>query len=379
MFADNKKDKTKLKSRQKQKKMKIDHPTCVLFIEPTSASWDKQVKDDMTEFLQKKLQLASEEQKKFCLDNTDTFQPTILWGLVNSDGSFVPKTRARGVHTCECGVHSANFDFEIADGMYTNGLCAHYMLHHRSEVPQSEINKVLLAMQKNGLIKDPYEEIYKDAKKTMEAEAECVRFDYIKDLIYKLNYQQNDDMFNAIVKLITEKDVPMSRSKPRTRDVWSSQDSEMSLAYGMFRSRYAYKFLQLVVKLLDAAKKTDNSELINQLSFDLDLISSKMFEYQHKYTNEEIKSVLSIRHDHGLTFGFITVPEINVFIRLFSDVSIIKHMIELGLIVDKDSNLHYTLTHSRLDWKADAMKALKGVIVSNKDVAKKRKTTNDDQ
>ena len=128
--------------------MIIDYPNCVLFIEPRGANWEKETKDELTDFLTKKIEFVEQEQETYCRDITKTFKPTIKWGIVRADGSFSEKIRVRGVHSCACHVNSANYDFELAEGMYTNTLAAHYMLYHRSEVPAQEIEKVKLAMSK---------------------------------------------------------------------------------------------------------------------------------------------------------------------------------------------------------------------------------------
>lgn len=56
------------------------------------------------------------------------------------------KTRAnnryRGFHVCACGECSDNVQHMLPDGTETNSLLPHYVLHHRSEVPQSELDKL---------------------------------------------------------------------------------------------------------------------------------------------------------------------------------------------------------------------------------------------
>ncbi len=50
-------------------------------------------------------------------------------------------TRWRGWHTCCCGEFSGTWDL-LVDGFITNSLAAHYLRHHRQEVPISEIDKL---------------------------------------------------------------------------------------------------------------------------------------------------------------------------------------------------------------------------------------------
>lgn len=54
----------------------------------------------------------------------------------------------RGRHTCKCGATSDNRDHWVTteDGreLLTNSLAIHYLAYHRSDVPQSELDKVAL-------------------------------------------------------------------------------------------------------------------------------------------------------------------------------------------------------------------------------------------
>ena len=59
-----------------------------------------------------------------------------------------PLSGFRGVHSCACGAQSDNMDHVVhgADGQAftTNSLCVHYLMFHRAEVPDSELEKVRL-------------------------------------------------------------------------------------------------------------------------------------------------------------------------------------------------------------------------------------------
>lgn len=48
----------------------------------------------------------------------------------------------KGVHTCVCGMRSDNKDWHVR-GLVTNSLLLHYVRDHRSEVPASELAKLL--------------------------------------------------------------------------------------------------------------------------------------------------------------------------------------------------------------------------------------------
>lgn len=50
--------------------------------------------------------------------------------------------RYKGFHTCVCGVRSGSDALTVA-GMVTNSLLVHYVRDHRSEVPQSELDKLM--------------------------------------------------------------------------------------------------------------------------------------------------------------------------------------------------------------------------------------------
>lgn len=52
----------------------------------------------------------------------------------------------RGFHICSCGQIGGNCDYEITIGKnkyITNILALHYIKFHRSEIPQSELKKLI--------------------------------------------------------------------------------------------------------------------------------------------------------------------------------------------------------------------------------------------
>src|SRR5215207_5574990 len=57
-----------------------------------------------------------------------------------------PRWSFRGFHTCVCRMNSTHYDLRVATSngwLRTNSLAVHYLAHHRGEVPDSELAKVL--------------------------------------------------------------------------------------------------------------------------------------------------------------------------------------------------------------------------------------------
>ena len=55
----------------------------------------------------------------------------------------VPNDEAyRGYHICVCGAQSKNVDYCLPNGKQTNSLCIHYVAHHRSEIPRSQLASI---------------------------------------------------------------------------------------------------------------------------------------------------------------------------------------------------------------------------------------------
>lgn len=52
------------------------------------------------------------------------------------------RTRYKGVHTCICRINSDNADWILPDEVITNSLLVHYVECHRSEIPESELEKL---------------------------------------------------------------------------------------------------------------------------------------------------------------------------------------------------------------------------------------------
>ena len=48
----------------------------------------------------------------------------------------------RGWHYCICKTRSNHSDWILESGQITNSLAVHYLEYHRSEVPESEVEKV---------------------------------------------------------------------------------------------------------------------------------------------------------------------------------------------------------------------------------------------
>jgi len=123
--------------------MILDHDNCLLYIEPKKSKDVTGNYDELSMFMREKVYNVEEDQKNAFAKKT---APKIKFGTVNPDGSVQEGVRTRGAHTCVCGVASANFDFEICNGVYTNTLAGHYLIWHRSEVSRDELEKAKMVM-----------------------------------------------------------------------------------------------------------------------------------------------------------------------------------------------------------------------------------------
>lgn len=103
----------------------------LLFIEPKNNKSEEPINDEYTNFIEKLLDNAMNDKSKM--------------GVVTPK-SFVKGMRTLGVHTCCCKECSHSCDYEIYDGFYTNSLATHYLRWHRNEVPQEELDKIMLLM-----------------------------------------------------------------------------------------------------------------------------------------------------------------------------------------------------------------------------------------
>jgi hypothetical protein len=84
-----------------------------------------------------------------------------------------PRDVRRGVHMCVCRMTSEPFDtyVETTTGrLKTNSLCIHYLAHHRVEVPESELAKVLT------LTAEPEDPVPTELARDMRANATCPSF-----------------------------------------------------------------------------------------------------------------------------------------------------------------------------------------------------------
>ena len=88
--------------------------THLLYIEPKEQPTEP-VMDELTEKMEKEFAIAQEPP------------PREFW---------------RGVHYCICGERSTNRDYMLQGGLKVNSLCVHYIRDHRSEVPESELDKL---------------------------------------------------------------------------------------------------------------------------------------------------------------------------------------------------------------------------------------------
>lgn len=78
----------------------------------------------------------------------DAYTQAVVAALFSSEagiwsgGVFIPGSGWRGFHVCKCGTQGTGNDYQLPGGMITNALAAHYLSYHRSEVPESELEKV---------------------------------------------------------------------------------------------------------------------------------------------------------------------------------------------------------------------------------------------
>jgi hypothetical protein len=104
----------------------------VLYIIPRQPKSEESVNDELT----------------MCMK--EAFEEGKIGSLNYNDGNFSVNLQTLGHHTCVCGATSTGYDVLIHERYATNYLCEHYLMWHRQEVPESELNKVrnILALQR---------------------------------------------------------------------------------------------------------------------------------------------------------------------------------------------------------------------------------------
>ncbi|AYV76130.1 MAG: hypothetical protein Terrestrivirus4_178 [Terrestrivirus sp.] len=115
--------------------MILNFDNVLLFIEPKNDKSVEPVDDELTLFVEKLLNDAIANKSK-------------TMGVVMNDGSWYDGVSTKGWHVCRCKQTSSPHDYEIYKGFYTNSLAAHYLRFHRNDVPEVELNKVRLLMEK---------------------------------------------------------------------------------------------------------------------------------------------------------------------------------------------------------------------------------------
>jgi hypothetical protein len=115
-------------------------PNCLLYFEPAKPADNNETNDDLSAFLDEKVNQFLKDQIQLKINKNH--KPTMKYGSVGKDGSFNEFSRFHKGFKCFCGFESSNCDFEISPGYYTHSLCAHYLLRHRSEVPEFELFKL---------------------------------------------------------------------------------------------------------------------------------------------------------------------------------------------------------------------------------------------
>lgn len=107
--------------------MIIDQPNILLFIHPRSSETEEPIIDRYSVLVYQALSKGIEEEKH---------------GVIMNDGRFVTDLCTLGRHTCRCGADSESVDYQIAENLHTNTLAVHYLVYHRSDVPQQELDKI---------------------------------------------------------------------------------------------------------------------------------------------------------------------------------------------------------------------------------------------
>lgn len=86
---------------------------------------------------------AREAIKKLAKSEAINDEMTSMAIRVMARAVIKPGYAYKGFHICSCGELSDNHDWVMPDGRITNSLVVHYVQCHRSEIPRSEIAKLL--------------------------------------------------------------------------------------------------------------------------------------------------------------------------------------------------------------------------------------------
>lgn len=113
--------------------IELKNSQMLLYIEPTGRADRDLCLDDTARFLHEQL-----------------FSSETLTGIMNSDNEFRPLMGYKGFHqsTCNCdgSLRSHNKEYKLPCGLVTNSLSLHYLIFHRSQVPNGELEKLRLCM-----------------------------------------------------------------------------------------------------------------------------------------------------------------------------------------------------------------------------------------
>lgn len=115
--------------------MKLDSQRVLLYIEP-SGNKEPPVIDKFSVKIFNGMSPIHFEIKK-------EYMGTI--GNMHRKPVFTPGIYTMGHHECVCGATSTGYDILLDDGksqIITNMLALHYLVYHRSEVPESELTKI---------------------------------------------------------------------------------------------------------------------------------------------------------------------------------------------------------------------------------------------
>lgn len=81
-------------------------------------------------------------------------------GTFSCDGKFTFQEgfRYKGIHVSIGGYKSSTCEYRLKNGLITNYLCAHYLMHHRDEVSESDLNKVRSLKESTALTEERQEQ-----------------------------------------------------------------------------------------------------------------------------------------------------------------------------------------------------------------------------
>lgn len=127
--------------------MIVNHPRVILFIQPLKAPTGKPVEDEYTTMLSEVMEFVSSQISVARDKKTGKLvEKNKRWGLVrnNSTPPFTYHVTSKTKRRCVCGAESEDFDVALINHYFTTTLALHYLMWHREEVPEAELEKISL-------------------------------------------------------------------------------------------------------------------------------------------------------------------------------------------------------------------------------------------